>query len=237
MDSFRINLQGEYKLLQTDLKKHYLKIQNDITVWIKLLNDKEKLGDTLTKTSLEILLKPIGLIITVRAHKLFFRCISCLQKIAMHTITHSSDNILLILQLILPVWQDEDIEEMVKIKMLQTMMLFLDPKNIKFDRQIIKLILICILKLYDTDSNLVKNTSLATIRQLYSLIFSNLQPILTEESTNTEHYSKSNSNESIQSELNFKQMLALNKPIPTIEVNKLNQEKEEIKEINEGQLK
>ena len=113
------------------------------------------------------------------------------------------------------------------------MMLFLDPKNIKFDRQIIKLILICILKLYDTDSNLVKNTSLATIRQLYSLIFSNLQPILTEESTNTEHYSKSNSNESIQSELNFKQMLALNKPIPTIEVNKLNQEKEEIKEINE----
>lgn len=53
-------------------------------------------------------------------------------------------------------------------------MLFLDPKNIKFDRQIVKLILICILKLYDTDSNLVKNTSLATLRQLFSLIFSNL---------------------------------------------------------------
>lgn len=112
-------------------------------------------------------------------------------------------------------------------------MLFLDPKNIKFDRQIIKLILICILKLYDTDSNLVKNTSLATIRQLYSLVFSNLQPILAEESTNTEHYSKSNSTESVQSEHNVKQMLTSNKPNPSLEINSLNQEKEEAKGIAE----
>lgn len=128
MDSFRVNLQGEYKLLQTELKKHYLKIQNDIMNCIKLLNDKDKMGDSLSKHDLEILLKPIGLIITVRAHKLFFRAVSCLQKIAMYTVTHKTENILLILQLILPICQDEDIEEMVQIKMLQTLMLFLDPK-------------------------------------------------------------------------------------------------------------
>lgn len=37
-----------------------------------------------------------------------------------------------------------------------------------------KLILVCIFKLYDTTSNLVKNTALATLRQLFSIIFENL---------------------------------------------------------------
>ena len=50
-------------------------------------------------------------------------------------------------------------------------MLFLDPKNLQTDRQLIKLMLICIFKLYD---NLVKNTALATLRQLFSLIFEKL---------------------------------------------------------------
>ena len=73
--------------------------------------------------------------------------------------------------------QDDDIEEMVQIKMLQTLMLFLDPKNVSIDRQVIKLILVCIFKLYETTSNLVKNTALATLRQLYSIIFENLETV------------------------------------------------------------
>ena len=122
----------------------------------------------MTRKDFEELLNPIGLIVTVKAHKLFFRAVSCLQKIALLPESNKTENTLLCLQLILPMCQDDDIDEMVQIKMLQTLMLFLDPKSIQIDRQVIKLILVCIFKLYESPSSLVKNTALATLRQLFS---------------------------------------------------------------------
>lgn len=177
MDSFRVSLQSEYKALQQEMKKHHLKIQNDINDCIKILSDSDKFSSTLSKHDLEVLLRPIGLIVTVRAYKLFLRWLSILQKISMMSFMNKLDNILLIMQLLLPMCQDEDNEEMVQIKLLQIIMLFLDPKNWQIDRQLIKLILVCIFKLYETNSSLVKNTALATLRQLFSLIFEKLNSV------------------------------------------------------------
>ena len=134
MDSFRISLQGEYKLLQNEMKKHHIKIPNEKflnqnkvasntlfkndsssgsqqnptsfepasllsfsnksessnffhkfyqskTSEIQLMNeavfavldDNERFNEALSKSDLEILLKPIGLIVTVKDHKLYLR--------------------------------------------------------------------------------------------------------------------------------------------------------------------
>jgi hypothetical protein len=68
--------------------------------------------------------------------------------------------------------QENGVDEMTQIRILQILLIFLNPKTLRLSKELVDLILCCIFNLFTSKSNAVRSTIQATLRQLFSIIFS-----------------------------------------------------------------